>query len=69
MIKLTPKMGNRLRMYIRIINRLYTKGGDIPNFLQLPQDINSLDMILKDGEYNPSIYSDLLNDIEKWLNQ
>jgi len=69
MIKLTPKMGNRLRMYILNINRLYTKGGDIPNFLQLPYDINSLDMILKDGEYNPSIYSDLLNKIEKWLNQ
>ena len=69
MIKLTPKMGNRLRMYIRIINRLYTKGGDIPNFLQLPQDIESLQSIYNDNEYNPSIYSDLLNDIEKWLNK
>ena len=69
MIKLTPKMGNRLRMYILIIKRLYREGGDIPKFLQLPYDIDSLDMIKKDGEYNPSIYSDLLNKIEKWLNK
>ena len=69
MIKLTPKMGNRLCMYILIIKRLYREGGDIPKFLQLPYDIDSLDMILKDGEYNPSIYSSLLNDIEKWLNK
>ena len=69
MIKLTPKMGNRLRLYILIIKRLYREGGDIPMFIILPEDIDTLQNILNNNEYNPEIYSDLLNKIEKWLNQ
>lgn len=64
MKKLTATQLNRIATYVQIIEN--TPKSKIPKFLQLPYDLNSLEMIIKDGEYNPSIYSDLLNDIEKW---
>jgi hypothetical protein len=57
MKRLTSKQKQRIEEYLKWFQNQ-------PNLVE-QFDIDSLKMILKDGEYNPSVYSSLLNEWEE----
>jgi len=63
MVKLTQRQSERIRDYIRFFKQ---NKGELSLIRELSDwDVESLKMILNDNEYNDSLYSNMLNELEK----
>jgi hypothetical protein len=62
MLKLTQRHSERIRDYIKLFK---PNKGELSLIRALSDwDTESLKMILNDNEYNPSLYSNMLNELE-----